>query len=411
MAVSGADLSAIVKEVVQPYVQDNINKEKFLLDQLKRNANTEVYNGTIYAPVRSQRHSGITNLAADTSKLKSGNDSTLRANVGVKIMTGTFDITDFARKATNTTKKAVANEAIRQADSLKSDFAKAANRQFFSDGVGVVAQVSGSVSGSQVTFIRPNSNIDDGRVKDTYGSINGDCPPEDYIVPGQIIGVGTAAADTGTVSTISGGTITFTGAVNSAANDALYILDGDGAGAGTSEIQGLKSAINSDTTGTYAGIDRTAMTWTAQADTVSEALSLATMETIYLKARKYKQGKDRFAWFVNQSLYRKFGSLLTSLRRTVDEMELVSGWSGLKFQVGDSGMLGVILDEDVPDGAAFLVNLDTWTIAQVEDMSFAEDGAFLRKTDYLTYQKVMVWYVNLLCVAPAANGVLHRKTA
>ena len=67
------------------------------------------------------------------------------------------------------------------------------------------------------------------------------------------------------------------------------------------------------------------------------------------------------------------------------------------------------LDFDVPDGEAYLVNLDTWTVCQVADMGFVEDNA-LRRADYITFQKVWSWYTNLLCTAPAANGRLVRRT-
>jgi hypothetical protein len=68
-----------------------------------------------------------------------------------------------------------------------------------------------------------------------------------------------------------------------------------------------------------------------------------------------------------------------------------------------------MLDFDVPDGEAYLLNLDTWTVAQIADMGLVEDGG-LRRSDYITFQKVFSWYVNLLCVAPAANGRMVRQT-
>jgi len=111
---------------------------------------------------------------------------------------------------------------------------------------------------------------------------------------------------------------------------------------------------------------------------------------------------------MNKSLYTKYGDLLTALRRTVNKVELTSGWSGLAFEAG-MGEVGVYLDFDTPEGDAALLNLDTWTVCQIADLGVVEDNA-LRRADYITFQKVFSWYTNLLNVAPAANGRLVRRT-
>jgi len=136
------------------------------------------------------------------------------------------------------------------------------------------------------------------------------------------------------------------------------------------------------------------------------------MEDVYLAGREYSQMGDSYVILANKTLYKKYGDILTSLRRTVNETELISGWTGLEFAAG-AGRVGVFLDYDVPDGAVLVLNLDTWTIAQVSDMDWLDDpqsGALVRRRDAITYQATMAWFMNLLCVAPAANGVLYQKT-
>ena len=134
------------------------------------------------------------------------------------------------------------------------------------------------------------------------------------------------------------------------------------------------------------------------------------MENVYLGALEYSQMGDRFAIFMNKTLYKKYGDILTAMRRTVNEVELVGGFKGLEFVAG-RGNVVVYLDFDVPDGEVLIVNLDTWTVAQVSDMSWLEEqGALLRRRDSITYQATMVWFTNLLCLAPGANGRLTQKT-
>lgn len=419
MAVQLTDVTNTLQKVIMPFIQDNFPKHTILLDQLKRNAGVTSMNDNFYAPVRTSRHGGIANLANDASKLVSGKTGFGQASVPVEILTGAFDITDLTLKATNSNKMAVASQLTAQAETLASDYARNINRQMWGDGIGAVAEVKGSASSTTFTVTTPTSSLDDGRSIDHYGTINGDANVAEYLAPGMLIGIGTAAAAVGTISAVtvvdsysgtSHGTITLTGATASAANDAIYILDGDGAGAGTSELLGIRAALNSGTAN-YAGVARTVQGWTPQFGSTSEALTLGRMESAYLRAKRFSKEGDRYAIFMNLTLYKKYGDILTAMRRNVNEADLLGGWTGLEFAAG-AGKVGVFLDYDVPDGEFFILNLDTWTICQVGDLGWVDGGTsdMLRKTDYLTYQAVMVWYTNLLCLAPGANARETQKT-
>jgi len=413
MAIQLSDVSNALQKVIMPFIQDNFNKQTILLDQVKRNSGVTFMNDKFYAPVRSSRHGGITNLADDGNTLKSSKASIGQAYVDVKILTGTFDISKLTMDATKTSKGAVENQLTFQARTLSSDFAKDVNRQLFSDGVGVIGQVGGSVGAGTIGLTAPDSNLDDGRSVDWYGSVNGDIAEGEYIVADIALGIGTAGADVGTVTSVSGTTVVVTGNPAIVANDTLYRLDGSEEGAGTSEIVGLRKALSSSTgTATYANLARSTTGWTPQLGTVSEALTLSKMEDKYLGAKKYAQLSDRYAIFVNKTLYKKYGDILTSMRRTVNETDLLGGWTGLEFAAG-AGQVGVFLDYDVPDGEVMIVNLDSLTLAQVSDMQWLDDpnsGALIRKRDAITYQATMAWFVNMICLAPAANGRLTQKT-
>lgn len=417
MSITISDVSNALTKVIRPFIQDNFDKNTILLDKVKRNASVTFMNDNFYAPVRSSRHGGITNLANDGNTLITGSAGISQASIGVKILTGTFDISKLVIDATKTSKGAVENQLTFQAQTLANDFAKDVNQQLMGDGIGALAQVAGSVSTGTFTVINPDSNLDDGRSTDNYGVVNGDIRATKFIRPGQVIGIGTAGADLGTVTSVttdaSGtiGTVVVTGAPAIAANDTIYRVDGSGQGAGTSFITGIKAALG--TSASYAGITRSSQEdWTAQRNTTSEALTLSAMEDVYLASREYSQMGDTYVILANKTLYKKYGDILTSLRRTVNETELISGWTGLEFAAG-AGRVGVFLDYDVPDGAVLVLNLDTWTIAQVSDMDWLDDpqsGALVRRRDAITYQATMAWFMNLLCVAPAANGVLFQKT-
>lgn len=410
------DFDAALKKVIQPYIQDNVPKQAKLLQVLKKNDSVQFFNNNFYFAVRTSRHGGVVNLANDKAKLRTGSSATTQGTVGQKLLTATFDISDVVAKASANDKGAVEAGMEFQMRTLKTDFAKNVNRQYFSDGVGILAQ-AGSVGAGTLSVTYPGGTAPDdtrGDISGWFGPINYDIKPTKYFAVGQAVGIGTAAADVGTISSITGGsavgTLVVTGAPAIAALDSVYLVDGDENAAGTSEIQGVRAALTVGTATTYAGITIGSDVWAAQymGTAANGALTIADMDTVYMSAVEYAEEGDRYAWFMNKSLYSKYGELCTALRRTVNKTELVAGWSGLAYEAGQ-GEVGVYLDFDTPDGEAILLNLDTWTVCQVADMSFVEDN-LLRRSDYLTFQKVFSWYTNLACRAPGANGRMLRRT-
>ena len=421
-AIQIADYSNALKTVLLPYIRDNFPTQKILLNQFQRNSGVAFMNNKFYVPLRSTRHSGVNNLANDGDTTLSGTIGVAQAVGTVKIITGVFDISQLAIDATATQQGAVESALTFAAKALSSDFGRSLNRQSYSDGSGIVAQVittSGSIGSGSLGVKPKDSLLDDGRSIDNYGTVNGDISPVKYVSAGQIIGVGTAAAAVATVSSVSGvqnsaGTIVTTAAVATNAEDAIFLLSGGGVGAGTMELTGIRRALNSDSgTSQYLGVARNTTGWLPAFGSTAEALTLSRVESNYLTAREFSQEGDKYAIFVNKTLYKKYGDILTSMRRAVDRTELTGGWSGLSFEAG-GGNIGVFLDYDVPDGEVLIINLDSWTIGQTGDMKWLEDpngGSMLRIANKITMEATMVWFLELLCLAPAANGRETQKTA
>jgi len=417
MALILSDVSNTLQKVIMPYIRDNFPTQTILLSQVKRNTGVSLFmNDYFYAPIRTGRHGGVGWLSSDANKLTTGKTSFGQARVAVKLLTGTFDISKLTIDATKTAKGAVENQLVYQATTLAKDFARLVNWQYFGDGSGALCQAAGSTSATEfpVELVDANGMGDDGRCYDRYGTINSDIDPLKYIHANQVISIGSvSSAAVGTVSSGTSGTVYVTGAPCPIDQDIVYLVDSSGEGDGSGAVVGLGRAISSKTgTHTYANLPRSTYGWAAQFGSTSEALTLSRMEEYYLKAREYAQPNDRYAIFVNKTLYQKYGDTLTSMRRAVNKTELVGGWTGLEFAAGGANV-GVFLDYDTPDGECLIVNLDTLRICQVSDLKWLEDpngGALVRKTDYITYQATMVWFTNLLCLCPAANAKLTQKT-
>lgn len=417
-----SDITATLKEVLLPYVRDNFPKKTIALDQFKRDSEMMQMNDEFIAPVYTTRHGGVANLANDGNNIvSSGGRQTSRATVPVEIVTGALNISKLAIDASKSNTLAVQNTLQAQTEKLSSDFARHVNRQLYGGGDGVVSMVresGGSVGTGTIAVEAINASVDDGRAVDYYGTINGDISPTKYFAVDQIIGVGTAGAADGTITAVTGTSIVSGAptAIVTAANDSIYIQDGSGQGAGTSEILGMRAALSSSTgTSTYAGLSRDTVGWTPSFGSVSEALSLGRLEQMDGDVQEYADMTDKYIILVNKTLYRKYGDLLTAMRRTVNQADLLGGWKGLEFAAGGN-VVGVFRDYDVPDGEVLLINLSTWKIAQVSDVSWMEDpgasgGGLLRLQNTIQYQAVMHWFVNVICLAPAANGKQTRKSA
>ena len=419
MAMILSDYSSVLKEVILPYIQDNFPSQHITLNQFKKSVDSTVMNNNFHVPLRTTRHGGITSLANDGNSLNATDGADFgRGSVAVRSHTGAFNISKLAIEASSGDRLAVKGAFMAQADSLISDFSRDLNRQLYGQNINVIGQVSGSTSSSEITIKAIDSaTIDDGRVLDRYGTVNGDIAPGEYIYPGAVVGIGTAAAARGTVGTVTHdgkgvdtGTVTLSGTAASAANDAIFLLDGSGGG--TAGMNGIGDALNSQTgASTYAGVARSTIGWTPQFGSVAQALSIQVMENVYLNAKKYAQKGDRYAIFANITLYQKYGDLLTAMRRTVNRIDLVSGWSGLEFQAG-AGNVAVYLDTNVPDGDVVILDLDSWNLCQVGDMSWVEQGSenLLRLQNTITYQAALVWFANVICRAPGANARLTNKS-
>lgn len=409
--------NAILKEVLLPYIRDNYPKDKILVDQMKRNAGVTFINDEFIAPVRTSRHGGVGFLGGDNNTLVKSSGATFsRGTVSTKILTGVFEISKLTMEATESSKGAIKSALQEQGETLTSDFGRTVNRTLYGDQSGIVSKVratGGSVGVGTLAVEAIDASVDDGRALDYYGTVNGDISPTKYFAPDQILEIGSASADFGTVTSVTGTSVVVTGDPAIAANDAVAFADGSGGLAGTSEFTGIKNALSSTTgTATYAGRPRNDIGWAPAFGSASEALNLSRMEDTYLTAREYGRAGDTYVILVNKTLFKKYGDILTAMRRTVDKADLLGGFKGLEFAAGD-GNVGVFLDYDVPDGAVLTLNLDTWTICEVNPLGWDDDpssGGMLRLQNTLTYQAVMHWFANVICLTPGANGHETRKT-
>jgi hypothetical protein len=227
-------------------------------------------------------------------------------------------------------------------------------------------------------------------------------PGTEYIREGGFVQIGTNAA-VEVVSVDSATQFTIASAQSWAANAVIKRADAD-------EPMGLAGIIDDGTNvGTIQNINRATNPWAKSfVDDAAGALTEDQMINAYLEAKKY--GKPSVV-FMNKTLFKKYGSLLTSMKRTADLKEVLSGgWKGLEFMGGE---VGVILDYDTPEGYVQFVDLDSLTIAELTPVSWLDRGAgvLTKVPDYAKWEGTLRWYGNLACKNFRANARLRNKTA
>lgn len=383
------NISNILKKVIAPAIQQVLPKETIWYDMLKTNSGvTPLANNNFYLSIRSGRHSGIAAIG-EGATLPIGKPAYSQATISAKWMFGTFEITDQVIEAASSSAGSLVNYMMEQTGALKQDFARELNRMFWGAGDEKVALVAAGDAGSGTTLtLAP------------VLSINTDIPATKYLAAGMKIDVN---GDTATIASVDSDTqVTLAATITRSAGEAVKKTDGDGTVA--DEPMGADGLIVSS--GTVQNIAVNNWWKAAQVESTSEALSEAKMVAAYMKAKEY--GDPRMV-FMNQTLYKKYGTLLTSLKQTANLKEVLSGgWKGLDFMGGNAS---VVLDYDVPDGKVFFIDPDSMTIAQLTPISFIDRGeGVLRRVDYASWQGVLRWYGNLCMKNMAANAKLTAKT-
>ena len=385
------NIANVLKKVIAPAIQEILPQETIWFDMIKTNSGvTPMANNTFYVSIRSGRHSGIASVA-EGATLPSGKPKFSQSNVSAKYVFGTFDITDQVIESAKSSVGSLVNYLMENTKALKIDFARELNRIFWGAGDEIIAKVAATDAGAGTTLtLAP------------VLAVNSDIAATKYLAAGMAIDVN---GDTDTIVSVDSNTVvTLTTGFTRVAGENVKKIDGDGAV--VDEPMGISGLLA--TTCTIQGIDVAANPWfqAGQIETTSEALSEAKMIAAYVKAKEY--GDPKFV-LLNATLWKKYGTLLTSMKQTANLKEVLSGgWKGLDFMGGNAS---VVLDYDCPDGKVFFIDPESLTLAQLTPISFIDRGdGLLRRVNYAAWQGVLRWYGNLCVKNMKANALLTTKT-
>jgi len=402
MALTITNISAVLKKIIIPTIQNQLAKESIFFDKVKRNSGVTIANDKIYIAARTGRHSGIY-AVAEGNEPPSGKAKYEQPYESIKYLFGTLELTDQAiESASNGDVKAVASILQTEIAALKDDIKVDANRQMQGSGKGYLCQAQGT---------------SDGGTSLTVGSCPAGGDATRYLCEGMYILIGTnsTAVEISSVDSATGITL----ATTAVWGDNDYVCRAIGAGvelnvtSGTNtEIMGIAGIIDDgDNASVIHNITRASSPWANSfTEDTAATLTEAYMIDVYLKTKQYGGAKVAM---MGPTLFSKFGQLLTSYKKTANMTEILAGgWKGLEFMD-----IGVMLDFDCWDGYVQFVDFDALTIAEMSKpwawLEADAHGGILKRssTNRTIWEGTLKYYFNLVGKKFRSQARLSAKTA
>ena len=355
-------------------------------------------------PVHTARNRGRGATTDGGSLVTAGTQSYLDGIVSIKYYDQGIELSDMVIKQSEQDEGAFIRAITSEMEGATTDLRKDISRMAYGSGNGVLATVTGSVSG-QVFPVSSGQYIAVGDTIDVYQS--------DLSTKRQGPLVVTAVAYSGTAgsSTQANANITVTGTASSIVNTDVVVITGDI----NNETDGLQNICNTGrilhqiNSSTFPVWDSNVLS--AGNANPSEDLFMQQAQTI-----RQRSGKQIDCYITTLGDQRRLANTYASQKRWNDAatVNVDGGYSAIMVAAGNTP-IPVISDVDAPNGLAFSLNKASFAWAEVAKPDWLEapdgKGSILHLKDGSTagskiavWQAWMVWYATLVCVAPNRNG-------
>lgn len=387
--LTNADVTALMKKIIQPAIADQLESRTLLLKNLRRNGETrDTINNAIYITHRYSRNATIKSIASNAALPGAGAQKRKQSSTGPKYTFGRFIVEDMALEAARSDVQSLTNLLTDESKYLTVDMSKDINRQLFGAGTGQLALLNGAITAAQTT-------------------IQVDTPGSQYIYPESAITIGALSA--ATVSSVpSDSTVKLAAAAGATANNSIIRHSSS-----TSEMMGLKGIVDDGgIVATLQGITRSANAWwKAYTEETSAALTTSHVQKAYTEVEKYSQPNFAVTTF---ALRDKLAALLQAVKRYNDVMTYNGGFRAIMWND-----IPVIADTDCtygPNSAAlqgyfYFLGLDSLSLEELTPLSWMErDGDILKYVaGYPQYDAIMRYYANLVVNHVKRNSALSNK--
>lgn len=401
MPASMATVNAILKEVYEPQIQEQLNDAAVTLKRIERTSNgvkSDVGGRYVTFGIHTRRNAGLGARNELEALPIPGQQGFNSGRVGLRYLYGGAKLSGQTFELASENFQAFSSALDEEMTGLKDDLAVDQNRQVYGDGSGAIAVATAAGVGTntftslgnatEVMYAQLGMQID---IVD--GTTLGNANPTIKASNRQITAINTAT-----------GVITFDGAVVSTAIGDIIVRTGSV----NREWTGFGKIFSAS--GTLYNIDPTVEPlWKAEVDTSGGALSEGLM--ILMADRIRANGGKVTAIFANLGVRRAYFNLLSQQRQFTGTKEFAGGFTGLTFTT-DAGEIPVVVDVMAPRKRMYFVNEDSLKLYREKDWSFMDrDGSKWQRTiGYDAYECTMYQYSELGCKRRNTNGLLDNIT-
>lgn len=392
--------SAILKEIYEPKIRDQLQNEAVTLKRVERSSEgVEDTVGGKYVtfPLHTRRNSGIGARNELEALPTPGQQGFAAARISLRYLYGSARLSGQTLELANTNPQAFASALDQEMTGLKNDLVKDQNRQVYGNGSGAIATVAtlattqNYIDSSTAMYAQLGMQVD---IID--GTTLGNPSPTVKASNRQVTAINTAT-----------GRITFDGAPLSTAVGDIMVRTGNV----NREWAGFGAIIAA--TGTFQNVDPTVEpTWASVVDSnggTNRALSEGLM--ILMADNIRANGGQVTAMFSNLGVRRAYFNLLSQQRRYTNTQEFDGGFKALAFTT-DAGDIPFVVDIDAPKNRVYFVNEKEITVYRQADWEFMDrDGSkFSRVAGYDAYDVTMYQYSNLGTHRRNTHGLLADIT-
>lgn len=400
MPATLATATAILKEVYEPKMNEELNDEAVALKRVEQSSDgisNEIGGKYVTFGLHTRRNSGIGARNEMEQLPTPGQQGYAAARVGLRYQYGSARLSGQAMKLAETNAQAFASILDGEMNGLKDDLAKDLNRQVYGNGTGAVATAA-TVSTTLNVFKAASAMYAqlDMMVDIIDGTTLGNATPTVIASNRKITGID-----------ISTGFITLDGATFTTAVGDILVRTGNV----NREWSGFGNIIANS--GTFQNIDPTVEpTWKAVVDSnggtnrpLSEGLMTLMCDNIRTNGGKVT------AIFSNLGVRRAYAALLQQQRRFTNTTTFEGGFSGLAFTT-DRGDVPFVVDTDCPHNTSYFVNEKELTLYRESDWSFMDlDGSkWQRVIGYDAYDATMYQYSQIGAHKRSTHGKLADIT-
>lgn len=386
MSATLAAADAILKEVYEPGINDQLNNDVVALRRIERTSEgvtNQVGGKYVVFPIHVRRNSGIGARREDETLPAAGRQGYERAQVNLRYQYGRLRLTGQVLSLANENFQAFASVMEEETSKIRDDLAKDLNRQVYGNGDGTIATISGAATGN--TFPVDSAIwLQEGMVVDT-GTISN--------------GVVTKVATNKVVDNVDveNNTADLTGGSGTPVANHVIVRAGNGRSGATDNDQrewtGLGALVGSGDE--LFGIDGASVSvWNSVIDEnggsgrpLSESLLIQAADKVRAK------GSYPTVMFMNLGVRRSYFNLLTQQRRYTNTQTFEGGFSGLAFTT-DKGDIPMVVDTDCPGNTIYGLNEKRIKVYRDADWSYMDrDGSrWSRDADRDAYNATLFQY-------------------